>query len=1068
MSQVNYDDEENFLEQDFVGNDDDDIEIVEDEESELHFSVEGLGRFHDIEGQRIFVKTDDCAACIHDIQVALRKENTGDSRRIDGYLGKWSVLDKMLVPLFLHYREDAQIWTSVLKLLVILTRPLNATTPNVYTHLKYLQDYKQALSTQDMFITLMSILVDAVSHNEKTETQINEIQTQITAIDSATAAAVRNLITEAAPSSDLNAAAAATAPTVVDVGETQLPILDPTLAQLKREEEERRIKKERKREKEIKRMEIRALSDKSKIHEKNVELVLTLIRHILEIPDPKQGDAGYDIGRSTMQIQLIKHLSDEGVLDILIMFAEQIDLPKFKHLNWLFFEIFYHICATIPPGEIANYDQLLKVDLTRLLDIEKKKIFAQVPQYARHSRFATASVLKAVQPSCGGAGMDPIGTTAIQQKAARNRVFRERKAGTVIGPDGQTEVAQPPNLFKDPAFIDINIGGASGAIINSSGGDDAVSASLPSSILGKDYKDFFADIKSFIDQFISSVFGNLMKSVYSELENEKNLHDYDIVRVLNMITWILDYQYKLVKRDKRNAAAVGVQKTVETTTGIAWATNQEALALVSRQMKLHSKEAKTIKNAGANLVVALRSLNEQIKISKLLGPNSGDAFTIIDSLCYDEIPRALTWTIRNYKPTAHKPEVLAFSLQCCDELLKVIELFVANTDQSKKSQKKKNKTRISKEEAELQGIDFYDQGYSDSDVSIRSDDDDDDYDNGIETLLDAKAGVMADICHGESIGHLFHLLQNFKENSVSTNDAVCAMILRVIKQHESYVAYFFQLSYLVVLFNIINNPTLRAVQEERKRYDSVILISKLIIRKFIKTAKINGNIFVEILFPRTKVGRYGSLLSIETDLNSICNNYTDEEARMVLERIHQGDTYENLKAEKREKSFFSTPWTEDEDQQLLGLWDHVNGMEGKSKKDKINTIIANTVPIEGKKKRKFKEVKRRLIQLGMMEDNGDIEEDDDFYSDDDYRPRDYDDDEDDQSLRSSSSSDDDQQQQSGRMNFQEYVRRVNAVKISEKLTNTIDNILKTSSSIGLTMEEQEILGSETVLKFFGA
>ena len=87
----------------FVDNDEDeDIEIIEDEENELHYSVEGLGQFHDIEGQKIFVKTDDCENCIHDIQVALRKENTGDSRRVDRYLGVWQVLQKRLVPLFLH------------------------------------------------------------------------------------------------------------------------------------------------------------------------------------------------------------------------------------------------------------------------------------------------------------------------------------------------------------------------------------------------------------------------------------------------------------------------------------------------------------------------------------------------------------------------------------------------------------------------------------------------------------------------------------------------------------------------------------------------------------------------------------------------------------------------------------------------------------------------------------------------------------------------------------------------------------------------------------------------------
>ena len=296
-------DEEDFLDQE------DDIEIIEDEENELHYSVEGLGQFHEIEGQKLFVKTDDCVHCIHDIQVALRKENSGDNRKIDKYLGQWQTLEKRLVPLFLHYREDPKIWNGVLKLLVILTRPLNKSTPEVQVHLKFLQDYKEAMNTQDMFITLMSILMDAVNSNEQTDTQINEIQTQI---------------------ADIETAPVVVSEHVVDAGETQ-EILDEKYLELRKQEEEKRIRKEKKRQRESKRAEIKILSEKSKLHEKNVELALTLIRHILEIPDPKPGDSGYTQSRGSMQIQLIKHLSDEGVLSLLIVFAEQIEFPKYQH-----------------------------------------------------------------------------------------------------------------------------------------------------------------------------------------------------------------------------------------------------------------------------------------------------------------------------------------------------------------------------------------------------------------------------------------------------------------------------------------------------------------------------------------------------------------------------------------------------------------------------------------------------------------------------------------------------------------------------------------------------------------
>jgi hypothetical protein len=1039
-------DEDDFLDREG----DDEVEVVEDEENELHFSVEGLGQLHTLDdGAKVFVVTPDTVHCLHDIQIALRDQNAGgeaDSRKVDLCLSRWSVVGKQLVPLFLHHREDNKIWTGVLKLLVILTRPLGKAFPDRDEHIKFLQDYKELMSTRDMFIVLMSIITEAITTNNTVETQINEIETQIARIDDT----VRPV----------------PEPVEDNAGETQnmdAP-MDETLMKLRQEEEERKVRKERKRMKELKKAEIRSLTERSKVHEKNVELVLTLVRHLLEIADPKPGMKGYTQARSTMQIQLIKYLSEEAVLDALIMFGEQVEFPKYSHLNWLFLEIFYHVCATIPPSELANYYEQLKVDLTKLLDLEKQLVYAQVPKYARHSRFATDSVLRNVQPSCGGNLAD---TGAVVQKAARSKFFRERKL-VAAGPDGQQ--AQVPSLFEDPAFIDIATGTNS-------------MPALPVSVLGSDFREFYAEIKSFIDRFLEAVFANLMKSVYVEIENEKNLHDYDLVRVVNMITWILDYQYKLMRKATNLSKQANRRGSVEDTPAptvsvvpmpsidnVQWALSQDALSLIAKQVKLHSREAKTIKGGGANLVVALRALLEQLKMAKILGPTSGDSFRILDSLCYDEVPRALTWTIRNFKPTVNRPEVLWYSLECVEELVKTIDKYMAHKKTTENGGRpktiKKNKSRISRQEAELQGIEFYDhQSSSDSDVSIRSAESNDE--GGEEALIDAKSGVMADMCHGEFIGNLFYVLQNFKDNPQSANDAVCAALMRITMEHQAYVAYFFQLSYLVILYNIINDPLLRAIEEERKKYSSVILITKLVIRKFVQTARVNKNVFVEILFPRTKVGRYGSLLSIETDLNSICNNYQDEETRIILERIHNGDTYEHLKAEKNERAMYGSPWTDDEEQQLIGLWEQVNGMEGRSKRDKVNMIIANTVPLEGRKKRKPKDVYHKLMKLGLIQNSEDDDGFSDQYSNSDSDYHRMDDDAASDGSRSAVSSDSDDGNDTNPRNFQDYISKVNRVKISDLMASTFDTILQADGQ-GLTTDEMELLGQDFLLKVSGA
>jgi len=132
----------------------------------------------------------------------------------------------------------------VLKLLVILTRPLNKGTSETPLHVKFLQDYKEVLSTQDVFITLMSIMMDAVSVNERTETQINEIETQILRIE-----AEPPRISEGEPQTQ----------------ETQ-QVVDEKMLEWRKEESERQASKERKRQKEAKRAEIRMLSVVVNVH----------------------------------------------------------------------------------------------------------------------------------------------------------------------------------------------------------------------------------------------------------------------------------------------------------------------------------------------------------------------------------------------------------------------------------------------------------------------------------------------------------------------------------------------------------------------------------------------------------------------------------------------------------------------------------------------------------------------------------------------------------------------------------------------------------------------------------
>ena len=70
-----------------------------------------------------FVPVTDCLAWLQDLQRALRRDN--DSYRPIGLLlGQWKVVKTKLLPLVMSCRYDRGVVLTVLKILVILTKPL--------------------------------------------------------------------------------------------------------------------------------------------------------------------------------------------------------------------------------------------------------------------------------------------------------------------------------------------------------------------------------------------------------------------------------------------------------------------------------------------------------------------------------------------------------------------------------------------------------------------------------------------------------------------------------------------------------------------------------------------------------------------------------------------------------------------------------------------------------------------------------------------------------------------------------------------------------------------------------
>ena len=85
-----------------------------------------IGSTTDPKSQTI-VPVTDCLNWLQDLQRALHRDEDA-YRPVSLLVGKWNVVPQKLLPLVLSCRYDTQLVITIVKILVILTKPLSPTT----------------------------------------------------------------------------------------------------------------------------------------------------------------------------------------------------------------------------------------------------------------------------------------------------------------------------------------------------------------------------------------------------------------------------------------------------------------------------------------------------------------------------------------------------------------------------------------------------------------------------------------------------------------------------------------------------------------------------------------------------------------------------------------------------------------------------------------------------------------------------------------------------------------------------------------------------------------------------
>jgi len=665
------------------------------------------------------------------------------------------------------------------------------------------------------------------------------------------------------------------------------------------------------------------------------EEVLTLLRNLMSVPDPRPGDAGFTPMRKDLQLSYIRHFYDEGVLDFFLLFAEQVESDRNAEHVWSLLQIVYHIIAQVDPEGVmrSRKDKDRRV-LAGLL--ERDQAYARInrTQSSRHSRFGTTMTTR-----------DALGGTSTS--ASMHQVTQASKGTRMWHKDFRNNQGsdKKQNMFHDPFFVDLE----EGSVRDHNQLNPHVRQALETS---NDLSDgVLSGLRKFFEEFVQTSFSTLVSFARGTVLQTKQAaggetassQKYGRQHLLNFISWILEFHrhhyFGEVSKAKENKTPVAPMDIAS----IQGAIDLDMIQFVTARLREYGKEASI---HSSFLVLVLRALCQQVKtISVVI--DSQDAETqqcgeiLTQNIVKEDVMAQLCWIMKHYSSSSHDPRVLSYTVEVFHYMVKLMQKITERHGATKAefhverpvgAQLRRGITTVNAE---------------------------------IESLADANA-----------VENLFHLLEKYKRHSAQLNSMLVKLIYMIIRAQPANIVVFFELSYFVRIHRVWSDPLVQD-RKQGKKYEQMIELLRYILRQFFKCAEINRCVFVELLFRKTFEKQKDAIMeSRQSEFEAILDNYEDEGYAQFLERMRHGESFDTMRARQRQLNDGSLPWTEEEDSVLRDRYnvfmDHPLCME----------LLAAELPEDSR--RTAKGVKKRLVELGLLQtkasraasglaDNGEVE-----------------------------------------------------------------------------------------------
>lgn len=641
--------------------------------------------------------------------------------------------------------------------------------------------------------------------------------------------------------------------------------------------------------------------------------VLTLLCNLVSVPDPDPGDAGFTPLRRNLQMTYIRHFHDEGVLDFFLLFAEGVAAEKGadEQQAWYLADIIYHICTHVNPEDLmqGGRKEKNKRELAELLDREKADNKLRAPLSSRHSRFGTA-----IQRATADGGIS-ISASVVETKSISKGSVLQRKEYRNLASERKY------NMFHDPFFVDLE----EGSVRDHNQLNPHVKGSLQD---GKSHPDaVIVGLRKFFEEFIQTSFSTLVSIMRSSCspkpDGEVVGTQFNRAHLMNFVSWFLEFHRHHYASDVAKAKKAKDELPVVDIASIQGAIDLDMIQFTTARLREYGKGSGI---HASPLVVTLRCLSQQVKTIGVV-TESSDSDTrdcgdiLIQNIVKDDAMANLSWIMKNFSTSSHDPRVLSYTVEVFHTMLRLM---------NKVSERRGRQIEFQVDRPRGRGTV---RGATNSEKEIAG-------------LADARV-----------VENLFHLLEKYRRHSAQLHSMLVKLVYQVIRAQPTNIVIFFELSYFMRIFRLMQDPQLTG-SKNHKKYEELVSLLRYILRQFFKCAEVNGCIFAELLFRKVQENPKEALLeSHASEFAAILDNYEDESYKRILDRMGAGESLSAMRLKQRAILKGQLPWSEQEDRVLKEKYsmyaDHPLCAE----------LLAAELPEESK--RTALQVRRRLVELEL-------------------------------------------------------------------------------------------------------